>query len=105
MPVVTVSFPRHPAAHALLRDVADALATALELGAGDVLVSHIETAGLTASGTGASPDWWPIVSVHGSDRGRAVHELARAAAESAVRSWAAREEVALGGVWSEWITP
>jgi len=105
MPVVTVSFPRHPAAHALLGDVADSLAAALGLGDGDVLASQVETVSLTASGTGATDDWWPIVSIHGGDRGVERHEAARHAAEAAVRTWAAREAVTLGGVWSEWITP
>lgn len=105
MPVVIVSFPRHPLAHALLGDVADSLAAALALGDGDVLVSQVETTGLTASGSGPVAAWWPVVSIHGSDRGSDLAAAGRAAVEAAVRSWAARTGVELGGVWSEWITP
>lgn len=101
MPVVTVALPRH--SPELLGAVADALARSLDLGEGDVIASHIATSAPVASG-GVRAQWWPLVSIHGSDRGDAMAS-ARTAVEAAVRDWAAAEGVALGGVWVTWILP
>lgn len=101
MPVVTVALPRH--SPELLGAVADALARALGLGDGDVIVSHVETSAPVASGR-APTGWWPVVTVHGSDRGE-LTAPARAAVETAVRNWADAGGVPLGGVWVTWLTP
>ena len=105
MPVVIVSAPRHDAAPALLTAVADAVADALGLAAGDVLASQVETSGIV-SNHGATPEGaWPIVSIHGGDRGEEAQSRALTQAETAVRAWADGVGFVLGGVWSEWIPP
>lgn len=103
MPVVSVTAPA-PADAALLRAVADAVAAELELGPGDVIATLVVTGETVASG-GAAAHPWPIVTIHGSDRGAARMRTARAAAESATIQWAASVGLALGGVWTEWVPP
>lgn len=102
MPVVLVAAPPHPETPALLVAVADAIAGALELAAGDVIATHVPTAAQAASG-GAAIDPWPVVTIHGGDRGAALTEAARAAAEGAVLGWAEIVGVALGGAWISWV--
>lgn len=107
MPLVIVTMPPHPDLLALLSSVADDVAHALGLGDGDVLVSHVESRSLTASGLPHDPaaPWWPLVVLHGGDRGPDASTAAREAADAAVRAWAQRNAVPLGGVWAQWLTP
>lgn len=118
MPLVTVTAPPHPERQHLLSAVADAVAQALALGDGDVLAAFVAASAVVASGAspdrsapdgsapGAAPTGaWPIVSIHGGDRGVEAVDAACAAAESAVRDWAHRNAIELEGVWTEWLTP
>ncbi|MFF2371226.1 hypothetical protein [Agromyces sp. NPDC058110] len=118
MPLVTVTAPTHPAQYRLLSAVADAVAQALALGDGDVLATWVAASAVVASGAsperrapeGSAPDAapagaWPIVSLHGGDRGPVAVDAACAAAEQAVRDWAHRNAIELEGVWTEWLTP
>lgn len=107
MPVVTVTAAPHPHIGALLSAVADGVAAALSLGAGDVIATHIVSGASVVSGADAvaSASAWPLVSIHGSDRGREKMESARSAAETAVRHWAERQGVECEGVWTQCLTP
>lgn len=102
MPVVLLASPAHPATPALLAAVADATADALGLSAGDVIVTHQATDAVAASG-GAATARWPVLAIHGGDRGADATARARAAAEGAVRAWAEVSGVVLGGVWVSWV--
>ncbi|MFF2486035.1 hypothetical protein ACFVSU_06525 [Microbacterium sp. NPDC058062] len=106
MPVVTITAAPHPHVGGLLLAVADAIASALELGDGDVIATHVASGESATSGAdaAASVSVWPIVSIHGSDRGREKIEAARAAAETAVREWAQSEGAQCEGVWTQWLT-
>lgn len=106
MPVVTVAASPHPRVGELLVALADAIAATLDLADGDVIATHLPSG---ASATSGAPDAresssWPIVRIHGSDRGRERMDAARAAAESAVREWSARHGVECEGVWTEWLS-
>ncbi|SFR71339.1 hypothetical protein SAMN05428970_1165 [Agromyces sp. CF514] len=113
MPLVTVTAPPHPESQHLLGAVADAVAQALALGDGDVLAAFVAASAVVASGApshGSAPDAaptsaWPIVSIHGGDRGVEAVDAACAAAESAVRDWGHRNAIEFEGVWTEWLTP
>lgn len=105
MPVVTVTLPPDAATPALLREVADAIANALGLGPGAVLAMTVAAGPVVGSGGTAAGTTWPLVSIHGSDRGDDPVTRARRAAEAAIHRWAEREGRDLGGVWSEWIVP
>lgn len=104
MPVVTLAAPSHPAIGGLLAVVADAVAGALALGAGDVVVTHIPTGASALSGTTDAPTW-AIVTVHGSDRGRERMASALAAVETTVQRWSADHTAGYEGVWTEWLLP
>lgn len=113
MPVVTIAAPAHAASPELLRDVADAVARALDLGPGDVIAMATPVHAVVASGgrpgVGGAP--WALVSIHGSDRGAEPMRNARAAAEEAARDWSRRHAASgeadgyLEGVWCEWVLP
>jgi len=106
MPVVTLVAAVHPEMPALLDELADAVARTLGLGRGDVIVTHVPAAAMAVNGIGAAGELtWPIVTLHGSDRGRDRMEAARAAAAASVRSWAERTGTAVEGVWTQWLTP
>jgi hypothetical protein len=104
MPIVTILAEPHPDAATLVRDVADAVAHALGLDDGDVIATFVLAGRSAVSGSGAAAGW-PVVSIHGGDRGQAKMDAARAAAESVVRSWLATTALEHGGVWTEWLTP
>jgi hypothetical protein len=105
MPVVTVLAASHPDAAALIAGVADAVATSLALQPGDVIATFVASGPTVAIGPDRPTIAWPIVTIHGSDRGREKMESARAAAEQAVREWSERQGVALEGVWTQWQLP
>jgi hypothetical protein len=107
MPVVTVVAAPHPAAGALVIAIAGAVATALDLDAGDVIATHIPSGVSAVSGADAASavSAWPVVSIHGSDRGRERMDAARAAAEAAVRTWCTDHEEPCEGVWTQWLLP
>ncbi|WP_426517394.1 hypothetical protein ACPPVQ_00180 [Diaminobutyricibacter sp. McL0618] len=107
MPIVTVTTSKHPEVHTLLAGIADAIADALQLGEGDVIARAIDASPGVASdrSADASAVEWPIVTIHGSDRGASLVGMARSAAEAAVRQWARIHGVEIEGVWSEWIVP
>src|SRR5689334_20359271 len=98
MPIVTVLAEPHPDAATLVHDVADAVAHALGLGDGDVIATFVPAGVSAASGSAAETAGWPVVSIHGGDRGHAKMEAARAAAEAAVRSWLGKAALERGGV-------
>ena len=104
MPVITVIAPP-PLGTLLLGRIADAVADALGLDAGDVLVTHLPSGATVASGIPGESDPWPVVTLHGSDRGAERMDAARAAAEREVREWASETGLRLGGVWTEWVLP
>lgn len=103
MPVVTVAAPA-PADAALLSAIADAVADALDLGPGDVIATLVETSAVAASG-GVTIDPWPVVTIHGSDRGAQGITRSRSAAKHAAVEWAAALGLSLGGVSTEWAFP
>jgi hypothetical protein len=107
MPVVTVTAAPDDRAGALLIAVADGVAAALDLGPGDVIATLVPSSLSATSGSGsaASVSRWPLVSIHGSDRGSEKMEAARDAAESAVRAWSNENGVECEGVWTQWLTP
>ncbi|HWR86447.1 MAG TPA: hypothetical protein VN200_10670 [Rhodoglobus sp.] len=106
MPVVTVGAPAHPRIPELLTAVADAIADALSLGAGDVLAVHVPAGAIAASGDGILDDgWWPVMTIHGGDRGASPSAAAREAADRAVRGWAEAAGRPLQGVWVTWSRP
>jgi hypothetical protein len=106
MPVVTVLVAPHPQVGALLVHIADAIAAALDLGAGDVIATHVAT-GLSAKSGSVDADAssaWPLVSIHGSGRGAEATHAARTAAEGAVLAWCTQYGIACEGVWTEWLS-
>lgn len=107
MPVVTILAPPHPSVDALLLAVADAIADALDLADGDVIVTHVASGASAVSGADAAvpASGWPLVSIHGSDRGRERMDAARSEAEAAVRAWCAGNDVECEGVWTQWLLP
>lgn len=107
MPVVTLAAPPHPHVGGLLVQLADAVAVALALDAGDVIAVHVPTGVSATSGAvvAAPASAWSLVSIHGSDRGREKMEATRAAAEASVRGWCDRNDVDCEGVWTQWLTP
>ena len=105
MPIVTILAEPHPDAATLVHDVAGAVAHALGLGDGDVIATFVPAGVSAASGSAGAAAGWPVVSIHGGDRGQAKMDAARAAAESAVRSWLGTTALEHGGVWTEWLTP
>lgn len=107
MPVVSVHAPASAAVGELLITLADSISAALGLGAGDVIATHIPTGASAVSGAeaAASVTSWPIVSIHGSDRGREKMDAARAVSETVVRQWCERHAVLFEGVWTQWLTP
>lgn len=107
MPVVTVTASPHVRIGDLLVRVADAVADALALTAGDVIATLVPSGPSAASGdrAAASASRWPLVSIHGSDRGSERMEAARAAAETAVTTWSRENDVECEGVWTQWLTP
>ncbi|MEU1972975.1 hypothetical protein ABZ477_15075 [Microbacterium sp. NPDC019599] len=104
MPVVTVLAEPHPDAAGLVSAVADAVAQALGLGDGDVIATFVSAGPTAVSGSAAAAVAWPVVTIHGSDRGTAKMDAARAATEASVRSWMSAHAVEHEGVWSEWLT-
>jgi len=105
MPVVIVTAAEHPAGVDLLGGIADAVAAALGLGDGDVIAVGAAAAAVAVSGRGPGAGDWIVVSIHGSDRGADATRAARAAAESAAADWGMSHDVAVEGVWTEWIPP
>lgn len=107
MPVVTVTVAPHERIDALVVAVADAVADALSLGAGGVIATFVPSGASATSGRGAaaSVSGWPIVSIHGTDRGSERMGHARTAAEAAVREWCAQNGQDIEGVWTQWLTP
>jgi hypothetical protein len=104
MPVVTVFAPADVGLGPLLPDLADRVAEALSLGAGDVIaMASPITATATSGSSDAAP--WLVVTIAGSDRGSEMMERARTAAEASVRSWAHDSMPRLGGVWTQWQLP
>ncbi|KQO96996.1 hypothetical protein [Leifsonia sp. Leaf264] len=104
MPVITITVGDHPALTELLTSVADSVARALELSDGDVIATSVPASTFVASG-GAILTGWPVVSIHGSDRGEAASRAARAAAAGAVADWASAHSIEFEGVWTEWVPP
>ncbi|BDZ54467.1 hypothetical protein [Agromyces marinus] len=104
MPIVTVIHPEHSAGTDLLTRVADAVSDSLGLGPGDVIAMGTPVLAAVASG-GAATHPWPVVTIHGSDRGREAHGRACDAASGAVADWAEEHGIRIEGTWSEWITP
>lgn len=105
MPLVTVALLPHPAEEALLSRVADAVADALGLAAGDVIALTTPVRTAAVSGRGPLTTRWPIVTVHGSDRGEEAMRAALTAAEHAIMAWGESNGVAIEGVWTEWALP
>lgn len=107
MPVVTVAVPAHPSVGRLLIDLADAVASALGLGDGDVITVHTPSGASAKSGMDAATavSAWHVVTVQGSDRGRENMEAALRAVEAAVRSWCERGDLDCEGVWAQWLKP
>ncbi len=106
MPLVTIALRPHPAEEAaLLAAVSDSVADALGLATGDVVALTTPVRALAASGRGAIDADWPIVTVHGSDRGDAPMRAALAAAESTILDWGRQHGVEIEGVWTEWVLP
>ena len=107
MPVVTVAVPAHPSVGRLLIDLADAVASILGLGDGDVIAVHTPSGASAKSGTDAATavSAWHIVTVQGSDRGRENMEATLRAAEASVRSWCERHGLDCEGVWTQWLKP
>ena len=105
MPLVTIALRPHPAEDALLAATADAVADALGLAAGDVIALATPVRSLAASGRGTIDVEWPIVAVHGSDRGEEPTARALAAAERTVLSWGREHRMQIEGVWTEWLLP
>jgi len=107
MPVITVVAAPHDRVGELLVAVADGVADALALGHGDVIVTLVPSGPSATSGStgAASVSRWPIVTIHGSDRGSAKMNAARASAEAAVRDWSRENDVECEGVWTQWLTP
>lgn len=107
MPVVSVAVPAHPSVGRLLIDVADAVASKLDLGDGDVIAVHTPSGASAKSGTDAATavSAWHIVTVQGSDRGRENMEATLGAAEASVRSWCEHNGLDCEGVWTQWLKP
>ena len=107
MPVVTVAVPAHPSVGLLLIDLADAAASILGLGDGDVIAVHTPTGASAKSGADAAAavSTWHIVTVQGSDRGREKIEATLRAAEASVRSWCESHGLDCEGVWTQWLKP
>lgn len=107
MPVVTVVAAPHDRVDRLLAAVADGITHALALGPGDVIVTLVPSGPSIMSGAAgaASVSRWPLVTIHGSDRGTARMKAARASAEAAVRAWSRMNGVECEGVWTQWLTP
>ena len=105
MPVLTVHAEPVADVAGLLSALADAVADALELGDGDVIATFVPAGPTVVSGSREPASTWPVVTIHGRDRGAAKMEAARAAAEASVRSSLRAAEVEHGGVWVEWVTP
>lgn len=107
MPVITVAGPAHPSVGRLLIDVAEAAASTLGLGDGDVIAVHTATGASAKSGADAPADAsaWHIVTVQGSYRGRDKMEATLRAAEESVRSWCRQHGIDCEGVWTQWQTP
>lgn len=104
MPVLQVFAPEVGDVGGLLAELADGVAHALDLGGGGVIATFVPVSTTGVSGGGSAAPW-PIVSVHGSRRPPAATAAATSAAETAVRAWASRAGIALGGVWVEWVEP
>jgi hypothetical protein len=105
MPVVSVFVPAALAAGSLLSEVADAVADGLDLGAGDVISVLVPTGATAVSGVSSDAAPWIIVTIQGSHRRSEKMAQAREAAEAAVRFWAGRNGIDIGGVWTQWQTP
>ncbi|GAA1584406.1 hypothetical protein BJ960_000207 [Leucobacter aridicollis] len=102
MPVITLSMPATwPAAPS--QSVAEAVAGALDLGAGDVIVLETPYVDSARSGPLKSSGHWVLVTLRGSDRGVDARDRAVTAASAAVATWAERSGVGLEGVWCEWL--
>lgn len=104
MPVVTVVAPAHVAVAELVAAVAASVADVLSLGPGDVIAMHVPSGAVAASG-GDTAAPWPVVTIHGSDRGSEMMDRACVASADAVRTWADAHGVMTGGVWSQWSLP
>jgi len=114
MPVVTVASREHPRSRELLLAIADAVAGALELGAGQVIALAIPAPVTVASGddptapatgAGGPTAGWAVVTVHGSDRGEAATTRACDAAVRAAADWSRNTGIEFEGVWCEWQRP
>ena len=102
MPVVLIAAPASDDSPALVSAVARAVGAALGLENGDVVGALQPTQHYHASGSGATSPW-PVVTIHGRDRGAEATTASCAAADAAVREWADAAHVALGGVWVPWV--
>ena len=95
MPLVTVAILPHSAEAALLSRVADAVADTLGLAQGDVIALTTPVRSAAVSGRGPLATWWPLLTVHGSDRGEEAMRAALAAAEHAIIAWGETNGVAI----------
>jgi hypothetical protein len=105
MPVVTVVAPAHIGGRELLAGVADAVAGALDLGPADVIAMCVPASQAVVNGGGSPDGEWPLVSIHGTDRGLDATAAARDAATRAVADWGRTHAIAIEGVWCEWLLP
>lgn len=107
MPLITVAALPHPEELSLLEGLADAVADALDLGAGDVIAMSVPVRTTAVSGrVGAvSSAPWTLISIHGSDRGTDRMRLACDAARAAAADWSSRHDADREGVWCEWLLP
>lgn len=105
MPIITILIetPSDPAG--LLSSVSDAVAIALGLADGQVIATLVPAGPTVVSGSSALASPWPIVTIHGADRGNAKMEAALSAAEVSVRSWLSGHDIEFEGVWVQWLTP
>jgi hypothetical protein len=105
MPVVTVTVGEHLAQRTLLMQVADAVASALGLGDSDVIATLVPSSDAVVSGGEGPEHRWPIVSIHGADRGADAIAAACSAAERSVRDWGQRNDIVFEGVCTEGLLP
>lgn len=85
-------------AESAARDLANAVAGALGLGAGDVIVAIVPVTGVV-DGAGPTGDAWPAAIIHGRRRDPVAMAAASAAAASAL---AASYGLDALRVWAQW---
>lgn len=106
MPLVHVFVPSVAGTEILVEHVAEVVAAALALAAGDVIAVAIPTGAVAVNGTESeATGCWPLVSVHGRDRGSVAQSLALESATDAVTDWATSAGLTVLGVSTEWILP